>query len=531
MDDLAAQFLARLRERIATLSEARRNLGAAPELRVLIRSMSHALKGAGGTYGYPELSAAAAAVESAPEDALASRLDALLDVLHTVVARGPGARAAAPGAAAASPARGGEGRQGPAGATAVRLLVVDDDPDISRLLEQALAAPGRRIEVADSAAALRGLVAVRDYDLIVLDLLLPDADGRTLLAELRRDPGTARVPIIVLSGLQSAGAKAECFMRGADAYIEKPFDPMVVAAAVGSKLERMRHLRPDARVDPLTSLPNAAAFREAFERATADARGQPLALALLELDQHAALAATAGWGSAERALALAAQALAKALKGAEPLAHWSGATLAALMPGRREADAAAALGCATAAAGRLAAAPPADRYTFSAGVVEWTPGASLDETIADVERRVLAAKAAGGATVTAVVHAGAATTHTILLAEDDDLIAALVKHRLAREGMTVERVADGLSALDAATKFRPALAILDVKMPGMDGFEVLARLRADQAFCRMPILMLTSLGSEQDIVRGLGLGADEYVVKPFSPVELLARVRRLLARS
>jgi DNA-binding response OmpR family regulator len=75
-----------------------------------------------------------------------------------------------------------------------------------------------------------------------------------------------------------------------------------------------------------------------------------------------------------------------------------------------------------------------------------------------------------------------------------------------------------------------ALVILDVKMPGMDGFEVLRQLRDMPSYARTPILMLTSMGSEQDIVRGLELGANDYIVKPFAPVELVARVNRHLRR-
>ena len=76
-----------------------------------------------------------------------------------------------------------------------------------------------------------------------------------------------------------------------------------------------------------------------------------------------------------------------------------------------------------------------------------------------------------------------------------------------------------------------ALAILDVKMPEMDGLELLTRLRRQSTFRDLPIVMLTSLGKEEDVVRGFDLGADDYVLKPFSPDELMARVSRLLRRS
>ena len=72
--------------------------------------------------------------------------------------------------------------------------------------------------------------------------------------------------------------------------------------------------------------------------------------------------------------------------------------------------------------------------------------------------------------------------------------------------------------------------ILDVKMPGLDGFEVLERLRKSPRYANIPIIMLTSMGQEADVVRGFRLGADDYILKPFSPTELSARVRRLLRR-
>ncbi|MGD8729425.1 MAG: response regulator, partial [Gemmatimonadota bacterium] len=92
------------------------------------------------------------------------------------------------------------------------------------------------------------------------------------------------------------------------------------------------------------------------------------------------------------------------------------------------------------------------------------------------------------------------------------------------------RFDNGSDALQDALRETPILVILDVKMPGLDGFEVLERLRKDQTFSHVPIIMLTSMGQEADIVRAFRMGADDYILKPFSPTELSARVRRLLVR-
>jgi DNA-binding response OmpR family regulator len=119
---------------------------------------------------------------------------------------------------------------------------------------------------------------------------------------------------------------------------------------------------------------------------------------------------------------------------------------------------------------------------------------------------------------------------TILVAEDDPLAAGILIHKLEKEGFKVLHYPDGTQALDGALSNAVDVAILDVKMPGLDGFELLERLRKVPDYFELPIMMLTSRGTEKDIARGLKLGADEYMVKPFSPVEVLARVRRMLTR-
>src|SRR5207237_7649060 len=122
----------------------------------------------------------------------------------------------------------------------------------------------------------------------------------------------------------------------------------------------------------------------------------------------------------------------------------------------------------------------------------------------------------------------AMTDAMILLVEDEEHIASLVELYLKNDGYTVELVADGVSALAAAERLKPSLVILDIMLPGMDGLEVCKRLRAHS---KVPIIMLTARDGEVDRVLGLELGADDYVTKPFSPRELVARVKAILRRT
>jgi CheY-like chemotaxis protein len=123
---------------------------------------------------------------------------------------------------------------------------------------------------------------------------------------------------------------------------------------------------------------------------------------------------------------------------------------------------------------------------------------------------------------------GAGGRARVLIADDDITVLALVRTALENFGMECMQAPDGPAALEAARTRRPDLAVLDVNMPGMDGYEVLAAIRKEEI--PMRILLLTARQQESDIVRGFTLGADDYVVKPFSPMELVARLKRLLAR-
>ena len=116
----------------------------------------------------------------------------------------------------------------------------------------------------------------------------------------------------------------------------------------------------------------------------------------------------------------------------------------------------------------------------------------------------------------------------VLVVEDDRTVAEVVTRYLEREGFAVESVGDGHEALARAEAHLPDVVVLDIMLPGLDGLEVCRRLRSRAP---IPVVMLTALGSEEDRVLGLDLGADDYVSKPFSPRELTARVKAVLRRA
>ena len=116
----------------------------------------------------------------------------------------------------------------------------------------------------------------------------------------------------------------------------------------------------------------------------------------------------------------------------------------------------------------------------------------------------------------------------VLVVDDDATVAEVVSRYLDREGFSVESVGDGALALARAAEDPPDLVVLDLMLPGLDGLEVCKRLRE---LAPIPVIMLTALGEESDRIVGLDLGADDYVTKPFSPRELVARVKSVLRRA
>ena len=121
---------------------------------------------------------------------------------------------------------------------------------------------------------------------------------------------------------------------------------------------------------------------------------------------------------------------------------------------------------------------------------------------------------------------------TAVLVADDDLdIRELVAFKLAQAGYEVRSAPDGVAALDAARAGGVDLVVLDLMMPGLSGLDVCAELRREPATAELPVIMLTARAQDQDVATGFAAGADDYVVKPFSPRELVSRVQAVLGRA
>ncbi|CAM3188991.1 response regulator [Rhodothermus bifroesti] len=412
----------------------------------------------------------------------------------------------------------------------VHILVVEPDVDSAALLSTMLETPYRSLTLVATAKEAQALLCRQPFHLVITELLLPDLDGRSLLLWIRQQPNLNTVPVLLLSSRASSTIKAECYALGADGFLEKPFDPAMLTSTVANLLQRTLLQQGG---DPLTGLPGRVMLEEAFARFCSlhASTGAPFCLALIDLDHFSEINQRYGTAAADEILRQAAWRLGRLLRPGDFLGRWESDMFCLLLPDTSATQAKELLTQAL----RVLQLEPFEIspnaslvLSFSACIVPVTsPQVQLVLLIEQAQKCLMVQKTSG---TIRTYQEPSASKPRILLVEDDPDIAALIQIRLQRDGYEVVVFANGREAAAWAQTNAAQLVILDVKLPGMDGFELLSFLRSQPAYKTVPIVLLTSLSQEHHVVRGFELGADDYVLKPFSPVELSARVRRLLHR-
>jgi diguanylate cyclase (GGDEF)-like protein len=510
MEDLRKWFRGSLPASIDALKTARKTLAQTPGGLDSVRRIAHSLRVSAGSHGFPNLGELARLVEQSRSEEVAALLDRLLSELIRL-----------------SSMQGSGDLPG--------ILIVEQDMQMANLLETILSGSDREVAVARSAGEALAMLEGRQFALIILDLSLPDTDGRNFLMLLRERSATSGVPVIVLSGMNGPQPKTECFALGADAYFEKPLAPEVLKAAVSARLHRSVEHRREARQDALTGLPNRASFCEAFLRTSALAarKQEAVSLALLDFDMLKRINDHLGHVAGDAALRHAARAFSDALRRSDLLARWGGDEFALLLPNTHLQGARIALEKMFTA---LANAPFRTQdgrpvpLTFSAGLVSAPPDAGVEKVLAEADRCLYVAKTGGRGRVVSEADQARAPARKVLLAEEDEQVAAGVSASLGREGFEVIHCRDGATALRSAMAMPCALWILDVKQEAVRGRSLLFDLRSSWRGGRVPVLLITGLGADQALAQGFQLGADDYLVKPFSPYDLMTRVHNLLRK-
>jgi len=396
-----------------------------------------------------------------------------------------------------------------------RVLVVEDDEDQREVLCINLRAAGYLPIPVPSGDQVIEVARVQRPDLVLLDANLPGIDGYTVCRLLKSDADLAGTPVLFTTVRASLDDRMVGLMLGADDYLVKPLDMPELMLRVQILLAR--HSQQAAAVARPDGLP--ADMRDLdYETFIALAREQlsmlPATLALVKLPEPRLT---------ETYAALRLESRRRDLVACYDPAHII--LLLAEMPATRARERLSEL---------ISRLGPGDPPRFQVGLAHSpAPGAKTFEgLLAEADQAVVAARQRGILVADAADAAASAAGHadqprgTVVLADDDADVRRLIDVQLRAAGYTTYLAGDGSEALHAIETHRPDLVIVDMMMPRMTGFDVLTALRHQPT--RPRVIVLSARGREQDVTRAFALGADDYVTKPFSPQELLARMERLL---
>ena len=497
--------------RIDGLIAALRALDAEDEDAIAsVKYHAQSLRTVAKQYGFPEIYDAARALEASQYKALADQIGNLIDLLRREASRTAEAEKTC--------------------------LIISGSPHQAGHLQQLLSNLHLNSVVAARVHQARTLIDHENVVAVVLDLLMPDTDGRTLLAELRETPGLANIPVLVLDELNMEDHLLHSdLMHGRDVYLRAPYeDDRIVEWAI-------RAMMPvddvaDGRYDPLTGLLSRPAFMAEFDRilSTTDIGKVPLALASLTVapdgpDQP--MLSERLYNNIMRRFGLI---LRGSFRNTDCVARWSGNEFVVLFPGEDHKGGIRAVE-------KVMASFKQERFrdgkgnetnlAISAGVTVVSPSHSLNDAMDEVDRFLYRAISLGGNQICHIDHERTKRVDRVLLLIEKSLTEQVLTSLFTKEGFDVTQVSakDEVDAL-LESRFRYSLILIDEHVAARRGMAVLKKIRSDEKFDRTPVVMLMASPAASGIAEAITSGANDYVLRPVSPFTFVSRMRRLLTR-
>lgn len=423
-----------------------------------------------------------------------------------------------------------------------RILLIDDDEVLRDYLSRRLSMAGYEVEEAGGVEEAMTRLRQQVFDLIVLDLMMQPMSGYGLFEQMKEDPTLKWIPLVVVSARNDVNDKVRCFHLGADDYVTKPFHYEELEARIGSIITRTKTYEQMAFRDPLTGISNRRFFDHQldleFQRLSR--YPSPMSIVFLDIDRFKRINDTYGHATGDLVLQGLAHMLQQHLRSTDLLARFGGEEFVAAMPG---ADAAQAKTAMEDILELMRTAPVAVQdgnvfhITFSAGICEWTPDITKEEWISRADSAMYEAKQSGrnqicvyqgGQNAKPLEPAAPGSVKRLLIADDDPILRSMLVSKFRRPMLEVLEADNGEEALRLIRHWQPHAVIIDGLMPKLNGLEVLEVIRSERKGTGMKVLMLSGKGKRRDVLQGLQSGADDYMVKPFSLLELELRVKRLL---
>jgi two-component system cell cycle response regulator len=505
LDDTRRRFIASFPTRcdsIRILLDQVAASGPAGPLAALTQ-VTHRLSGLAGTIGFPTISARASELEVLLDNAESGALDAararaLVDGLREAFAQD-----IANPPPWALPA--------PSTAQGARILLAEDEPDQRAILTTCLEGAGYvPIAVVSGDLVVQAAQAEKPA-LILLDIAMPGLDGYSACRLLKADPELAEIPVIFMTAGANLDDKLAGLMLGADEFLTKPVDMRELVLRIQLLLKRSEAREPVAGDDPCAS--RELTYDAFLAVATEEIARSAAALAIVRLPA----------GRHHEAALL----LTQEIRGRDAIGAHGAAHVLILMP---EMTSMAARDRLQAIVTRLAANGLAD---VCAGVTAAAhAGAKTAVTlIAEADEALAEARYLGEPVAIWSERrqrpAAVRAVRTVVVAEDDPDVTRILDAQVRGAGYKAILAFDGEQAIAAVRDHTPDILVLDLMMPRLSGFDVLAQIREHPAPSPR-VIVLSGRGREQDVVRAFELGADDYMTKPFNAQELMARIARLL---
>ncbi|WP_053365370.1 diguanylate cyclase [Bacillus sp. FJAT-27245] len=380
------------------------------------------------------------------------------------------------------------------------------------------------------------------------DLIIVDSRrtfGTGILEDFERHYGNSFIPVLVIGNVSSWKERAEAYKRGADDFVEIPFEMEELIARAGRLLKRKELFNQIALLDELTGLYNRRFLKDIFKRniASLSRTNKVFCLAILDIDHFKEINDEFGHLTGDRVLSFIASQIKERTRGTDSSFRFGGEEFAIILPGTGIQEAEAILNRLLNEIRNHVFSENGKSFsvTFSAGIyLVNNDQVTLEDAIGGADRCLYMAKENGRSQVATKCGGGGEPftkkLHVSII--DDDAIIRSMLSKIIR-GMEVPGVHIHVEAFENGRLFFDSnqltlegehFLILDGVMPVMDGLEVLQKVRKESEGTSVKILMLTARKNEYDIARALKLGADDYVTKPFSLTELEARIKVLIQR-
>ncbi|MEK5031500.1 diguanylate cyclase [Paenibacillus sp. FSL R7-0302] len=427
------------------------------------------------------------------------------------------------------------------------ILIVDDDVELVAFLRESLERESYYVSIALSAGRGLKLFYENKPDLILLDILLPDRSGIDVLKQIIGKAKKERIPIIMISGEHSIEVQKYAYSLGVMDYIQKPVDIDLFLVLIKNRFELKKEWQESIIVDELTGAFNRKYFNQTMKQLISDFRrtGRTFSLALLDLDLFKQVNDTYGHLMGDEVLQSFSEVVKQSIRTEDTFCRYGGEEFALFMPNTPAEQALLVMERIQEvfAAREFQAKRESFHVTFSCGVTEVNGEMQdADILVEEADLALYASKHNGRNQSTLysqdLLLGQRETLLNVIIVDDDPLIRRMVTtHFAAWQPGTNARVkvasyADGALLLksDWYAPEEKYVILLDGVMPGLDGLEVLEKIRSGYPEVNILVIMLTGRNNQRDIIHALQMGADDYVIKPFHLPELLTRIERLAHR-